>query len=288
MKIRKKLRKRYYKTFINVFSRQGLGKYRFVRGINEFIGSYLKIIRDVQGHKMLLDQLDTLGLAKNGIYEPFETEVIKKTVNKGDVVLDIGANIGYYTLIIARIVGENGKVYAFEPEPTNFSLLKKNIEINGYKNVELIQKAVSNKTEKIKLYLSQDNYGDHRIYDSAEARLSVEVESVRLDDFFTNYNGAINFIKMDIQGAEWAAVQGMSNLLRKQKDVKIITEFWPIGLKRFGIEPIEYLKLLLNLGFVLYELNEQQKEIMPIDIHKLLEIYTPEKENYTNLLARRF
>ncbi len=276
-----------YRIFVKIFSGHGLGgRCRFIRVIHEYLAFNLKTnCSIVQGHKMFLDPLDTLGLSLKEVYEPFETEIVKEKIKKGDVVLDIGANIGYYTLIFARIVGENGKVFAFEPDPTNFSLLKKNVEINGYKNVELMQKAVSNKTEKIKLYLSRDNSGDHRIYDSSDGRQSIEIESIRLDDYFKDYNGAINFIKMDIQGAEGGVVQGMSNLLGKQKNITIITEFWPIGLKRFGVEPDECLNLLLNSGFKLYELNQRKKIIMPVDIQKLLEIYTPEKENYTNLLC---
>jgi len=77
----------------------------------------------------------------------------------------------------------------------------------------------------------------------------------------------------------------MINLLKKNKNVKIVTEFWPIGLKRFGTDPEEYLKLLIGIGFKLYEINEREKKIKPVNIPKLLEIYTPEKENFTNLLC---
>lgn len=241
----------------------------------------------VDGHKMFLDSKDSLGLSSEGIYEPFETEFVKRELKKGDVVLDIGANIGYYTLIFAKLVGEKGKVFAFEPEPTNFYLLKKNVEINGYKNVTLIQMAVSNKTEKLKLYLSEVNKGDHRIYDSHNGRQFLEIEAVRLDDYFKNYNEKIDFIKMDIQGAEGGAIQGGFSFLQKNKNVRIITEFWPIGLKTSGIAPQEYLELLIGLGFRLYEVSEWEKRIKPVDIPELLEIYIPEKGNYTNLLCVR-
>jgi len=91
-------------------------------------------IVNVLGHKMYLDDLDTLHLAINGIWEPLETNLIKNKIKEGDIVLNIGANIGYYTLLIARLVGSNGKVFAFEPDLNNFKILKKNIEINNYKN----------------------------------------------------------------------------------------------------------------------------------------------------------
>jgi len=157
--------------------------------------------------------------------------------------------------------------------------------MNGYKNVVLVPKAISNKTGKGKLYLCEDNKGDHRTYNSHDNRQSIEIEAIRLDDYFKKYKGKINFIKMDIQGSEGGAIQGMPNLLKKNRNVKIITEFWPIGLKRFGIEPKECLNLLVQLGFKLYEVNEKEKKIKPVNIPKLLETYTPKKDNFTNLLC---
>jgi len=192
-----------YRKVVKVFSGHGLESIYPIRVAHNFILSHLKTtFAEVDGHKMFLDSKDSLSLSIYGIHEPLVTELVKKEIKKGNVVLDIGAHIGYYTLIFAKLVGEEGKVFAFEPDPTNFSLLKKNVEINGYKNVELVQKAVSNKNGKIKLYLSEENSGDHRIYNSHDGRKFIEVEAIRLDDYFKNYNGAIDFIKMDIQGAE--------------------------------------------------------------------------------------
>ncbi|MCI0707129.1 MAG: FkbM family methyltransferase [Ignavibacteriae bacterium] len=242
----------------------------------------------VQGHKMFLDSSDSLRLSfHNGIYEEFETNLIKKEVKAGDVILDIGANIGYYTLIFARLVGDTGKVFAFEPDPTNFSLLKKNVEINGYKNVILIQKAVSNKSETLKLYLCEDNRGDHRIYDSGDSRQSVEIESLVMDEYFQHNGQKINFIKMDIQGAELRAVSGMANILKQNKSVKIISEFWPYGLTTSGASPVVYLELFTNNGFKLYELNEKNKKLDSVNIQELLQAYTIEKKNYTNIFCVR-
>lgn len=276
-----------YKKSFKLLSEYEIRKFYPVKVFNNFILFILKSnFSEVQGHKMFLDPKDSSRLSINEIFEPLETELVKNEIKRGDVALDIGANIGYYTLIFAKLVGEEGKVFAFEPDPNNFALLKKNVEINRYKNVILVQKAVSNKTEKIRLYLSARSVGDHRIYNSYDGRESIEIEAITLDDYFANYNGNIDFIKMDIQGAEGGALQGSSNLIKKNKNLKIVTEFWPIGLKRFGIEPMEYLKSLIKHGFNLYEINERLKKIeLVINISKLLEIYTPEKENFTNLLC---
>ena len=90
----------------------------------------------------------------DGVNEKYETELFKKMVQDGMVVVDIGANIGYYTLIAAKLVGNKGIVYAFEPEPSNYELLCQNIAINGYTNVVPIEKAVSKTSGKTKLYVN--------------------------------------------------------------------------------------------------------------------------------------
>lgn len=275
-----------YKKTIKIFTGSGIGGFYPIRVIDSFIISFLKPnFVEVQKHKMFLDSKDSLRLSIHGIYEPFETEIVKKVVKRDDVILDIGANIGYYSLIFAEIVGDQGRVFAFEPSPANFALLSKNIEINNYKNVTLVQEAVSNKTGKGKLYLCEDNQGDHRIYDSYDGRRSISIETTRLDDYFKNYDGKVDFIKMDIQGAEGGAIQGALSLLRKNKNLKIITELWPVGLKRCGIDVKEYLKLLIGQGFTLYQINKQDKKIELINTSKILEAYIPKKGNHTSLLC---
>lgn len=277
-----------YKSLRTLLLGHGLLKLYPVRAIHILIFSHLKSnLVEAQGHKMFLDSKDSLRLSIYGVHEPFETELVKKEIRDGDVVLDIGANIGYYTLIFAKLVGEKGNVFAFEPDPTNFALLKKNVEINGYQNVILVQKAVSNKTEKTRLYLSEDNKADHKIYDAHDGRQSIEIEAIRLDDYFKDYDGRIDFIKMDIEGAEASALQGALNLLKKNKNVKLVTEFWPSALKKSGAEPGEYLNLLIELGFSLYHLNEKEKKIEPIDASESLKTHIIEQKNAANLLCVR-
>jgi FkbM family methyltransferase len=257
---------------------------------NKIINSHFKnkTFR-VHEHRMFLNQgLFNLSLGRP--FEPLETEIIRKEIKNGNVVVDIGANIGYYTLIFANLVGKEGKVFAFEPSPDNFALLQKNIEINNYQNVKTEQIAVSNKSGKTKLYMTI-NPADNRIYDLHDNSDFIEVATIRMDDYFNNYNGKIDFIKMDIQGAEWAAIQGMSLLLKKNKDIKILTEFSPPLLKGFRIEPAEFLDLLLKQDFKIYNVNSQEMKLEATNIDELLKKYPAEKEdlftNSTNLLLVR-
>lgn len=266
----------------------GFEKYHLIEIAYNFLIHLLKSNETViDGHKMFLDKYDSLNLTINGIYEPLTTEFVKKEIKKGNVVVDIGANIGYYTLIFAKLVGEEGKVFAFEPDPTNFSLLKKNVETNGYKNVVLIQKAVLDKTGKGKLYLNKYDMGAHTVYDTQNSYQSIDIETIRLDDYFDNYYGKIDFIKIDIEGGEGKAILGMLNLLKKNDNVKLITEFNPFKLRRFGTKPEDYLKLLIEIGFELYEINEREKKIKQVNICELIRKYPSQKGNYTNLLCTK-
>jgi FkbM family methyltransferase len=244
----------------------------------------------VLGHTLYLDPADQVvgpTLLRDGIFEPLETELVEREIGEGDVVLDMGANIGYYTLLFARLVGPQGRVFAFEPDPGNFRLLRRNVSLNGYHNAVLVHKAVSDRTGPLRLYVSKDNKGDHRIYDSQDGRRSVEIEATTLDDALADFEGRVTFIKMDIQGAEAHALRGMGRLLERLPAVKMVVEFWPIGLRRCGADPETYLHNLLQLGFKLWNIDEERQELRPTTPAELLAAYLPEKENYTNLFCVR-
>jgi len=282
----KKILRRLYKKSEDILSHRGLDRYRIVKTSANFLKSQLKSdFVEIDGHKMFLDSLDSLRLSINGVYEEFETEIVKKIIKKGDVVVDVGANIGYYTLIFAKLVGNDGKVFSFEPEPTNFNLLKKNVEINGYKNVVLIKKAVSTKTDKTMLYIANDNKGSHTLVNAKHDGEFIEIDSVRLDDYFKNYYGKINFVKIDIEGSEASAIKGMSSLLRKMGQIKIMTEFSPFMLDKSDINSKIYIELLNELDFEIYNLDGKKRKIIPADVYYLLKRYTTKKENHANLLC---
>jgi len=264
----------------------GLGRIKWIRASYNFFFDLLRPRSvTVQGHRMWLDDKDTLELAVHEVYEPMGTDLFKKEIQPGQIVLDIGANIGYYTLLAARLVGPTCRVYAFEPDPSNFKLLRKNVESNGYSNVVLINKAVSNQMGAARLYLSATNKGDHRLYDTGGEKRSTEVEIVALDEFFKSLDKKIHFIKMDIQGAEAAALEGAKNLILANPDLKIFTEFEPSNLRGFGSDPPQYLRSLREMGFRLSEVSEKEKTVKPALPEDLLRRYTVENGEYTNLFC---
>ena len=267
----------------------GVGRIPLAYSAYRRIRPYLKsdFVQTVDGNKMFLDPGDSLDIFSHGIHEEFETGFVKKIIQKKDTVLDIGANIGYYTLIFAKLVGDDGKVFAFEPEPSNFSLLEKNVEINGYRNVELAQKAASNKIGKMKLYINEKNAGGHMIYDTHENRNVVEIDVTRLDDHLNNLSTPINFVKMDVEGSEIDVIEGMKDILQKTKDIIIMSEFNPYCIERCGKKPKDYLEALIQNGFKIYDLDAQQKKIIEVSSPELLEKYTFERKTNTNLICKR-
>lgn len=274
--------------------RFGVGKSRGAEAMNQsirwMIGRLLVHVEspfDVQGHKMFLNGRDDLSaLVYLNFFEVMEVMLMGGMIKKGGVVLDIGANIGFHTLMFARFVGDKGRVYAFEPDPTNFALLEKNVRANGYQNVEPVRKALSDQNGKIQLYLSKNNKGMHRIYKSRYCDESIEVDMVRLDDYFEHYEGKISFIKMDVEGAEMAVLKGMSTLLRKNRAPMLI-EFAPYALKEFGTEPEALLKLIEGYGYKFYYYDEAAKRLDTIGIPELLKSYPPEEQKIINLVCMR-
>jgi FkbM family methyltransferase len=170
--------------------------------------------------------------------------LLREIISPGMTVIDVGANIGFYTAFMANIVGENGRVYAFEPSPHNFNLLKK---YNNNNNVTLVQAAVGDTTGEIVLYVSDKLNVDHQTYETDEIREKVNVLSYRLDDYLKNEK--VNFIKMDIQGFEYQALLGMKNILRNNANIKVLMEFWPYGLIKAGSSVEKLLTFLHELDF---------------------------------------
>ena len=243
---------------------------------------------DVNGLRLFLNLKDSPDWFINGQYEPALTRLLAEVVRPGDVVLDIGANVGYYTLLLSQKVGPTGKVYAFEPAPGNFELLCKNVETNGCTNVVAVNKAVSNEQKSIKLFLSKDNLGDHRIYDSGDSREHVIVDCIRLDDFLARSAADIRVIKIDVQGAEFQVLAGMTSLFNKNSDLTMFMEFWPYGLRRSGADPKAVLELLRGNGFVLCDEASPNTPVNQKTLEDLCQTQNTVNSNrYINLVCKR-
>jgi FkbM family methyltransferase len=282
-----------YKMLRNIIWHSGLQRSQLVRDLGQLYRNHFhrRFYRDhveVLGNIMYLDLKDSMNLSLNKIYEPYETQLISSIIEPGDVVLDIGTHIGYYTLIFAKLVGQNGKVFAFEPEPTNFQLLERNVRVNGYSNVILEQKAVSNRNEKKKLYLSKESSGMHTVYKSQYANLdSVKIETISLDNYFRNYGGKIDFIKMDIEGSEYTALEGMQTVLQRQNDIKLLVAFFPSAIREYGYKPEQCIDLLMSSGFRIYFANSRTNDLEVVNPANLWHLVKMAGKPELNLLCEK-
>ena len=199
----------------------------------------------IDGSIIYLDKFDSLCLSINKSYEKEETELIRQHVKKSDVILDIGANIGYYTILFSKLGKE---VHAFEPDETNFSILQKNIKANNLTNVISNKKAVSNKNGTINLSLNKLNTGGHYI---TNKETGVKVETIILDDYIKS----VDFVKMDVEGAETLALMGMKNLLANP-NLKLLIEYNPNAIANFGFNDLAFL-FMLRKHFTLMDVKDK-------------------------------
>lgn len=185
-------------------------------------------------------------------YEPETTQLFRSLIRPGMTVVDLGAHIGHYSLLAAQALGSHGTVYAFEPQPYNFMLLKKNIEANGYEDTIVpIPKAVARSSGTLELFVGKSNSRGASKYRTRHVgKSSVKVDTVSLDSFFSEIGWpAVHLIKMDVEGAEEEVLKGMKELSRRNPEQKLIMEFAPENLRAANVSPGELFGALQGLGF---------------------------------------
>ncbi len=240
---------------------------------------------EINGFRMHIDRTDeSLSRAlMSGTYEPIETRIVMDILKPGMTVVDIGASIGYYTLLFARIVGKEGTVYAFEPAPQTFTLLQRNLRENNLdENVKLVNVALSDHEGAAELFINEYNKGNNRLYNSGGMR-SVPIRLKRLDDVIPT-DQHVDFIKMDIEGAEVLALRGMQELLKRDKPT-IIMEYWPRRFKKLGTTVEELFEMLGALGYTFSDIDERDGAVRPITAEELQRRYPTEQDGGTNFIC---
>jgi FkbM family methyltransferase len=256
-----------------------------------FPGGERRIV--VNGMPMWVDTRDRViatHLLGDEVWEPLETAAFLAYAQEGMCVFDVGANIGYYTLLAARAVGPSGRVYAFEPEPHNFELLTRNVAENGFTNVRPVNAAVSNRAGVVRLHLDDANFGAHS-FDPGSVRnssgRSVEAETVQLDDFADEARAFAGvLVKVDVQGAEGLVVEGGRRLLALPK-VTAFMEFWPEALARAQADAARVLADLENLGFRFEDIESPEAKRRSLRPAEILETCRGPTQSWMNLLLTK-
>ncbi len=230
-----------------------LAKHRRTAKIKLIDGSLFVQVK-ANGQDLLVHPLDNgVGrpLYSGGTYEHDETCFLTKNLRPGMVFVDIGANLGYFTTLAARLVGNSGRVIAVEPDPDNFRLLELNVKRNGLTNVTALNRALGAAPGEATLFRSRWNFGDHRLADDKTSkRETVTVQVDTVDRIVDRENlPRVDLIKLDVQGFEQQVQKGMLKTLEANPAPVIITEFWPHGLSLAGGSAEDYYHCYTARGF---------------------------------------
>jgi FkbM family methyltransferase len=184
-----------------------------------------------------------------GSYELPTLKLIRRLLKSSYTVFDIGANVGYTSLIFAKFIGDTGKIYGFEPEIKNYDTFVKNINLNKLINVYPQKFAVADDNKTIKLYLSKnENDGIHStlLHTDTLSENYEEVDAIKIDDFVQKNNiDIINFVKIDVEGAEIDVIRGMKKVMKELKPI-IILELVASLQKLKNLTTSEFKKILFN------------------------------------------
>ncbi len=202
-------------------------------------------------------------LISNKKYEPYEIEIIGNYLKSGMVGLDVGANIGLYSIVMSNLVGKTGHIYAIEPDNFNYGLLKSNLKL--FNNINLLNIALSDYDGKISIYKDKTNFGGHSISKiNTNGNEFFEIETKTIDYLrYEIIKGRIGFIKIDVEGAEGKVIRGALQTLKGDKPVLFI-EFNQPRLRNCGENSNELLILFENLDYDIFIIDEHKRSINTI------------------------
>lgn len=246
-----------------------------------YIGNCKVLTKTIFGHKMFLDTRDisiTPHITIDGYWEIGTTDIIMNTIKKGMNVVEIGSNVGYYSIISASKIGKNGKIYAFEANPHIFEMLHRNMDINGFLDrAELVNKVVTNRSGKVSFNMLKKHHGGSSIVKFSGEHLekkresvdTCDLEAISLDEFFKNRNISVDVIKIDAEGSEPYIFDGMEKLISDNPDIIVICEFNPYIISEAGTDPKKFLEKIEKYGFPLRFIDDKS-DIVDISIEELL------------------
>ncbi len=190
------------------------------------------------------DKVMTPSISEHGVWEPEEAEFLRGSLRPGHTFLDVGANVGYMTVLGAQRVGSTGSVIAVEPDSDNLRLLRANLWRNGV-SAQLVPLAAYSRRGFIGFVRSETNRGDHQVREGLSGGTCVPCS--RLDELFGDIR--VDVAKIDTQGVDHEVLEGMSGLVRTNPAIVVLSEFWLAGLLERGIDPLAVLGRYDELGF---------------------------------------
>jgi len=251
------------------FSRIGAGRSGLVRAgwrllAPRLVGEVATARLNGLSLQMFSRDLFAMNVLLRGGWETYELELFRSSIRPGMTVADVGAHVGLYSLVAAAALGDSGRVVAFEPEPANYELLLRNIEVNGFTNVTAVRKAVADRSGTLGLYVDPAQSTLHSLRPLGGGRVpSHAVEVTTLDEFFAGER--LDVAKMDVEGAEGSVLKGMRGLLGLNPGLKLFSEFNPTFLSALGTDPVAFVRELVAHRFTLYEISQSGNRLIPFD-----------------------
>ncbi|WP_157838265.1 FkbM family methyltransferase [Mycolicibacterium aromaticivorans] len=224
-----------------------------------------------------------------GEWEPDLTRFIVNRLRDGDVFIDVGANVGYYSLLAARSVGVNGNVVAVEASPVMFDQLRRNTGADRLGDrVRLVNKAAAAKSGKLTVFSGpRHNTGMSTTLSTRGLDVEATIEALRLDQIFTCEEAAsIRIVKIDVEGAEPDVLAGMSNLIGVlRSDAEIVVELSPQWWPDPHLRPIDVLRPFVDAGFNVYKMKNSYnawRYLWPNDVSNAIRV----RDDLTRRVAR--
>jgi FkbM family methyltransferase len=228
-------------------------------------------------------------IAATGVWEPQETQFLLDTLRPGDVFVDVGANIGYFSLLASRLVGAAGAVLAFEPEAVNYSLLEANCRRNHCDNIRCFRAALGEENTSGTLYLNELNRGDHSLYPAGTDRTGQDISIVNGSRLISATHSLVNCIKIDTQGAECDVLRGLQELIvASAPGLIMIIEFSPMHLRNAGTNGRTLLDLLDVYDWQMYLMDSDG--LLPVSAQQVRSLsdlteQDPNSEGFFNLIV---
>ncbi len=230
-------------------------------------------------------------LTAGRLYEGETSNFIGSILQPGDTFIDIGAHVGYFSMLAAQLVGPTGAVFSFEPEPRNFSHFLEHIEANGVSNVRPMHMAVGASPSVADFFVNADNDGGHALWEvgrhpfnerSRETPTTRKVFVTSLDTIFHGRDmRTLKAIKIDAEGAEFAILVGARELLRRSRVPFIIAEINRFGLQSMGASERHVRSVMEELGYETYLFQPGQSFIQRLQPDE-----TPQTDYVFNVLFR--
>ncbi len=253
------------------------------RNLLEPVASAVTRYEDPRGFTFFADPDDPIGgsIAAN-TYEPHVVAAMEAYVRPGMTVLDVGANIGYFTLLGAKLVGSQGRVIAVELMSSNARLIEASRIANGFKNITVVQAAATDSLGPVVVSRSYSN-GEISRSQNLSSLLCSEMAVGIPVDLITP--GPVHFVKMDVEGAEGAALRGMANLIAQSRPV-IVTEFSPNRMPSVsGSSGPEFIQALLDHGYTIAEISPGGHHTIGANVDDVMSAYESARADHIDLLA---